>query len=58
MPSGTGYMVIVEVLSPDSKLLASGCNVVSQVQSGSNSALVVQATPFATVPTCDPLITN
>ena len=50
MPEGTNFMVVVEILSPDWRLLANGCGVVAQVSKGDDP------TPVTPVPTCEPRI--
>ncbi|MGI5863348.1 MAG: hypothetical protein ACOX6T_15005 [Myxococcales bacterium] len=57
VPAGTNYMVVAEILSADSKLLASGCEVRDEVVEGTgNSPLVIRAHPLDPVPECDPHI--
>ena len=54
MPPGQNYLLVAEVLSKDSpaKLLASGCNVVAQVDSGDNRGVQVQTIALASPAEC------
>jgi hypothetical protein len=56
MPEGTNLMVVVEVLSPDAKLMANGCGIVAQVSKGDNTPLVVVTNALPAPPDCDPRI--
>jgi len=57
MPTGTNRMIVAEILSADeTKLLATGCAVLAQVNKGTNPAVTVRATVIDPAPTCDPRI--
>jgi hypothetical protein len=57
LPAGSHYMVVAEVLSTDeTKLLASGCDVRSEVPGGDNPPLAIRAAALEPIPACDPQI--
>ncbi len=57
MPTGTTRMIVAEVLSTDgTKLLAIGCEVLTQVNGGTNPAVIVRTLAINPPPACDPRI--
>ncbi len=55
IPVGSNYLVVAEVLSTSqTQLLASGCDLRSEVVAGTNPPESITARALATVPSCDP----